>query len=129
LTAVESRLQDRAIPHALIGGLALGVHKVIRATVDLDYLVDSTRESEVYAFMTDLGFSSLRRTEELSNYSLAHVHVDFVHAHREYSRAMLQRAPTVEFLSLRLPVATVEDVIASLGFFMEMLCFDNHVEG
>jgi hypothetical protein len=38
----------KGVPLALIGGLALAPHKVIRATQDIDFLVDATRNDEVH---------------------------------------------------------------------------------
>jgi hypothetical protein len=112
LTAVESRLRDGGISHALIGGLALGAHNVVRATEDVDFLIDGAREPDVNHFMVDLGFETLQRGESVSNYLLQHQRVDFVHARRKHSQVMLRRAPLVALLRLQLPVATVEDLIA-----------------
>jgi predicted nucleotidyltransferase len=110
--AIDHRLSERGIAHALIGGLALGAHRVIRTTEDVDFLIDAAREPDVHQFMADLGFETLRRTDDVSNYLLKHQRVDFIHARRKYSQEMLKRASPVSLMNLTLPVATVEDVIA-----------------
>jgi len=59
LDAVEAsrRLTELGIPHALIGGLAVGVHGYPRTTKDVDFLVGAEafeRSSPVLAFRPDL---------------------------------------------------------------------------
>ena len=47
---------------ALIGGVALASHKVIRATLDIDLLADSELADRIDAAVAALGYSCLHRS-------------------------------------------------------------------
>lgn len=53
---------------ALIGGLALASHKVVRATQDVDLLVESERADAIDAELVRLGYRRLHRSADAANY-------------------------------------------------------------
>ena len=87
--------QDEDIRYALIGGFALGAIGITRATVDIDFLVNSDDLDKVHRIMTGLGYDRAFHTDNVSQYLSADNlfgEVDFLHAFREISVGMLQRA-------------------------------------
>lgn len=44
-------------PPALIGGLALAAHQVVRATQDVDFLVDSDDADRLHVLLLELGYT------------------------------------------------------------------------
>jgi hypothetical protein len=46
----------------LIGGLALAPHNVIRATQDVDLLVDGNATDAIHAKLTEMGYVCLHRS-------------------------------------------------------------------
>lgn len=57
LDAVRTRLTANGISYALCGGLAVGVYGFVRATVDIDLLIQPEDEERVYAAVSGLGFA------------------------------------------------------------------------
>jgi hypothetical protein len=53
---------------ALIGGLALASHKVIRATQDIDLLTDSEKAEDIDRELVALGYQCLHRSPDAGNY-------------------------------------------------------------
>ena len=87
-----SRLEIRC---AGIGGFALGVLGVPRQTLDLDFLVHRDDLQKLDRSLTALGYSRVFQSENVSQYrhsETAWGSVDFIHAFREISLAMLDRA-------------------------------------
>lgn len=56
---VITTLNRRGVRFALIGGLALASHKVIRATQDIDLLADAESADEVDRELIRIGYSCL----------------------------------------------------------------------
>jgi hypothetical protein len=56
LREVTQALAAERVPYALVGGLALAVHGVQRATADIDLLVLESDLDRVYAAVEPLGF-------------------------------------------------------------------------
>jgi hypothetical protein len=99
LARVLIRLHDAfaaaSIDHALIGGLALAAQGVVRATQDIDFLVESRSSDAVDGILRDFGYSALHRSDNSANYAgsdPAAGRVDFLFARRRYALAMLHRA-------------------------------------
>jgi hypothetical protein len=57
LDAVRTNLSANGISYALCGGLAVGVYGFVRATIDIDLLIQAEDEERVYAAVTDLGYA------------------------------------------------------------------------
>ncbi|MEA3485708.1 MAG: nucleotidyltransferase [Candidatus Aerophobetes bacterium] len=108
--------QREKIHFALIGGFALYVAGIARATRDIDLLISQKDVPKVKKLMLSHGYELLYESEDVSNYIGKNIklgRVDFLHAHRRYSRAMLQRASFVEILEgrFRIKVLRIEDII------------------
>ncbi len=114
LIETHTALDEQGVAHALIGGLALTVHGAARATIDLDFLADGDRDSDVDRLMRSRGYECLHRTENVGNYlsqDRARGRIDFLFVRRSYARAMLERAATHAVLGLQLRVADAADLI------------------
>lgn len=108
--------EKEGVRYALIGGLALGLLGVHRATVDIDFLVHRDDMDKVGGIMADLGYERHFRSENVSQYAsplAAFGEVDFLHAFRESAVGMLGRAEVKETFGGALKVRTVgsEDLI------------------
>lgn len=57
LRSLRDRLDGEAIPYALCGGLALGIHGYPRATIDIDILILPADEESVEAVARQLGYT------------------------------------------------------------------------
>ena len=77
---------------ALIGGLALASHKVIRATQDVDLLADADTADRVDEAILRLGHHCLHRNAEVANYLRADERLDFLFASRPITRRLLADA-------------------------------------
>lgn len=56
LRNISAKLKELNIPYAVAGGLALGAHKFVRATVDVDVLVDPAGLAAVHQKLEGLGY-------------------------------------------------------------------------
>ncbi len=112
------RFNEKGISYALIGGAALAPNGVVRATKDLDFLVDDAREAEVHMIFDGLGFETLKRHPDVSNYLLVRLRVDVLYARRAYTKAMLQRTRRAGLGEVEVRAATAEDLI---GFKLQAL--------
>ena len=107
------RLQIR---YAAIGGFALGVLGAPRATMDLDFLVHRDDLGKLHEALTASGYKRVFHTENVSQYrhdDEAWGSVDFIHAFRKTSLAMLARAKSYSAFGGKHRVRAVdpEDVI------------------
>jgi len=101
---------------AVIGALAAGIHGVPRTTVDVDALIDGAFASRLDVALADLGYSVTFRWEESSHFASSRLDrcpLDFLHARRPHTLAMLARAERVELggPGLLVPVVQLEDLI------------------
>lgn len=83
---------DAGIGYALIGGYAVGLWGVARGTVDIDFLVVRDDLSRLDSIMTQCGFSLIHRSENVSQFASPAGGIDFLHAFRRHTEAMLGRA-------------------------------------
>ncbi len=105
------------VRYALMGGFALGAWGVPRGTVDIDFLVLRDDMGKVRRIMDEAGYECYYGTENVSQFSSPlriFGEVDFLHAFREASLKMLEKAAEKEVLngSLKIRVLRVEDLIA-----------------
>ena len=84
---------------ALIGGLALASHKVIRATQDID------RE------LIALGYHCLHRSADAGNYLRGDERVDFIYASRPAARGLLSNATSIQTAFGEVRVVSTEGLI------------------
>lgn len=76
---------------ALIGGLAVVAHQVVRATQDVDFLVAAEAADKVHGALLNLGYQCLYRSEDAANYVRGTEGLDLLYAHR----------PTLDMIELR----------------------------
>jgi predicted nucleotidyltransferase len=96
---------------ALIGGLALASHKVIRATQDIDLLTDSEKAEVIDRELIALGYHCLHRSADAGNYLRGDERVDFIYASRPAARGLLSNATTVQTAFGEVRVVSTEGLI------------------
>jgi predicted nucleotidyltransferase len=103
------------IRYALMGGFAMGLWGAGRTTVDVDFLVNRDDMQKVDAIMNQLDYECKYRSENVLQYvSPLKIfgEVDFLHAFREASLQMLQRAEEKEvFGAIKIKSLIPEDLI------------------
>lgn len=112
---VIRKLDDAGVRYALIGGFAMGLRGVQRATVDLDFILmleDLGKADTVFAHS---GYTKTYFSENVSHYESKNLdlgRIDILHAFRGPSLSMLDRAERISISKeLSLPVVQVEDLI------------------
>jgi len=115
LNTVCRSFDEQDIRYALIGGFALAMRGVQRATVDLDLVLAADDLAAADLILSNAGFERRFRSENVSHYRAADPaagRIDLLHAFRAHALAMLQRADRLAVTEkLALPVAAVEDLI------------------
>jgi len=106
---------------ALIGGLALASHKVIRATQDLDLLAEAESAGEIDAELLRLGYRCLHRSPDAANYVRGDERIDLLYANRPIARRLLTTAAEVKTALGDLRVVDAEGLI---GFKVQGLVND-----
>jgi hypothetical protein len=96
---------------ALIGGLAVVAHQVVRATKDVDFLVEKEAADKVHAALLDMGYQCLYRSENAANYVRAAEGLDLLYAHRPLARRLLRLASERETPMGRIRIISVEGLI------------------
>ena len=96
---------------ALIGGLALAAHQVVRATRDVDFLVDADDAERLHALLLGLGYQSIHRSEDAANYLRGDEGLDLLYAHRPEARRLLATAQERETGMGRLRVISAEGLV------------------
>jgi hypothetical protein len=111
LAEVTAALGDCGAAFALIGGLALAPHKVIRGTQDIDLLVHAVAADTIHAVLTKLGYHSLHRSAEAANYARNDERLDLLYATRPIAIRLLgdAREFSTEFGAFR--VVSAEGLI------------------
>lgn len=104
------------IRYALMGGFALGILGLPRATVDLDFLVHRDDLNKIDKIMHAQGYECTYKSENVSQYvSPIKIfgEIDFLHAFREASLKMLERARELDIFEgkLKIWVLRAEDII------------------
>jgi Uncharacterised nucleotidyltransferase len=115
--AIE-HFERRGIACALIGGLALAAHKVIRATQDVDLLVDADSADAADATLIELGYVATHRSADAANYMRADERLDLLYASRPIARHLLNDAGLRPLHDSRLRVVSAEGLI---GFKLQAL--------
>lgn len=98
-------------PPALIGGLALAAHQVVRATRDVDFLVDADDAERLHALLLGMGYQCIHRSEDAANYLRGDEGLDLLYAHRPEARRLLATAQERETGMGRLRVISAEGLI------------------
>ncbi len=103
---------------ALIGGLALAAHQVVRATRDVDFLIDADDANRVHATLLDLGYHCAHRTEDAANYLREDEGLDVLYAHGPIARRLLAEASVRSTTMGTVRVVSAEGLI---GFKLQAL--------
>lgn len=116
LEKLLTAFKEQDIRYALMGGFAMGVWGGSRSTVDLDFLVHRDDMRSIHGILTSLGYEILNKTENVSQYTSPlkiFGGIDFIHAFREASVEMLQRAVKKDIFGGKLKIKTLipEDII------------------
>ncbi|MCC6171289.1 MAG: nucleotidyl transferase AbiEii/AbiGii toxin family protein [Gammaproteobacteria bacterium] len=111
LEQVIAALDSGAAHFALIGGLALASHKVLRATQDIDLLANADQADVIQQVMVELGYQCLHRSPDAANFLRGDERVDFIFAHRPAAVRMLASAPVLHTAFGELRVVSAEALI------------------
>lgn len=105
-------LEKARVPAALIGGLALAPHGVVRATQDVDLLTDGNSADTLDRELTNLGYRCVHRSADAANYLRGDERLDLLYASRPVARQLLATAQprTTPFGALH--VISLEGLIA-----------------
>ena len=98
-------------PPALIGGLALAAHNVVRATRDVDFLADADDADRLHALLLGLGYQCIHRSQDAANYVRVDEGLDLLYAHRPEARRLLAEAQERDTGMGRLRVISAEGLV------------------
>ena len=112
LVQAAAALDESRTPFALIGGMALAFHGVMRGTRDIDFLVDASDADTVDRVLKRLGYESAHRSDDAATYVRGAERVDLLYARRPIARRLLQGAHSVEGALGKLRVVSGEGLIA-----------------
>ena len=123
LKALLSGFETSRIRYGVIGGFALGLLGVPRATIDFDILVHHDDLERLHGLLSALGYERFALTDNVSHYSHRDSgwgRIDVLHAFRTYALSMLDRAQAHPIFAGRrtIKVLEPEDVI---GFKVQAL--------
>jgi len=112
---VATKLDQTGIRYALIGGFAMALRGVQRATVDLDFILMIDDLNDADRIFQSAGYVRAFKNENVSHYIASEDElgrIDILHAFRGPSLSMLERADRIEIVKGRtLPVVQTEDII------------------
>ena len=106
-----SMFADNDTQPALIGGLAVVAHRVVRATKDVDFLVEIEAADKVHDALLNLGYQCLYRSEDAANYVRVAEGLDLLYAHRPLARRLLAQASERDTPMGRMRIISVEGLI------------------
>jgi predicted nucleotidyltransferase len=109
---VVAELDDASLRFALIGGLALAAHHVVRATSDVDLLVRAEDAPQFARIAAKLGYRCLHETADAANYLRGDERLDVLLASRPVARGLLDSALARHTPFGELRVVSAEGLIA-----------------
>lgn len=112
---------DCKTPPALIGGLALAAHQVVRATRDVDFLADADDADHLHGILIGLGYRCVHRSVDAANYLRDDEGLDLLYAHRPIARKLLNEAVIHPTIMGSLRIVSAEGLI---GFKLQALAND-----
>jgi hypothetical protein len=108
LIRISIELEENQIEFALIGGLALAAHGVVRATIDIDFLVHGNQKKKVKEIFLNMQYRVANETENVLQVA-GEAQVDMIFANRPLSQDMLKSADKIS--GFPCPVVKAEDII------------------
>jgi len=121
IAEVTKLLDGIGARYALIGGLALASHNVVRATQDVDLLTDAEKAEEIDALLIEVGYRCIHRSADAGNYQRDDERLDFLYASRPIARRLLAGAAELKTSLGDLRVISTEGLI---GFKLQGLTND-----
>jgi len=121
LAEAAAALHDIEAPFALIGGLALAAHGVVRATHDVDFLVEAGCADAIDAMLRGLGYRCEHRSGDSATYLRGDERLDMLYAYRPTARQLLANAREAGRSIARLRVVSAEGLI---GFKLQAIVND-----
>jgi len=113
---VAAFLDGKGYPCAVVGGLGLHAHGRSRATFDLDLVTRSGAQEPLVAFLEEVGYETLHRSEGYSNHSHPDPEwggVDIVYVDEETARQLFSSCTrSLKLGSREVPVPSAEHLIA-----------------
>jgi hypothetical protein len=97
---------------ALIGGLAMVPHNVIRATQDIDLLADADESDAIDEEFASLGYRCIHRSSDAATYLRGDERIDLLYASRPVARKLLAEALPRDTPFGTLHVISLEGLIA-----------------
>lgn len=115
ITDVIGALEAAGVRYATIGGFAMALRGVQRATVDLDFILMLEDLPKADGILRRFGYERAFRSENVSHYISAQQdwgRIDILHAFRGPSLSMLRRAEAIEVEpGVTLKVVQIEDIV------------------
>ena len=116
LTIISGEFDRHGVVYALIGGMALGLRGVPRATVDIDFLIKKEDAATVKNVLRDYGFTCLYESENAAQYTSElrpFGSIDFIYAFRPVSLQMLSDSEKLPVFddTMEISVLKTEDII------------------
>ena len=112
---VITSFEEEELQYGLIGGFALGVMGILRATMDIDILLLVDDLDKADKILTECMYSCVHRSPHVSQYTseLRPLgSIDILHASKTISKEMLSRAERYKvFNKYDIPVLSPEDII------------------
>lgn len=121
IAEVAVALSAIGVGFALIGGLALASHQVVRATQDVDLLVELESAEAIDAELLRRGYRCLHRSADAANYARGDERLDLLYAGRPIARRLLAAAGEIETSLGKLRVVSAEGLV---GFKLQALVND-----
>jgi predicted nucleotidyltransferase len=112
IAQVVGEFDDARLSFALIGGLALAAHRVVRATSDVDLLVRAEDAPLVGRIAAKLGYRCLHESADVANYLRGDERLDVLLASRAVARGLLDSAQPRHTPFGELRVVSAEGLIA-----------------
>jgi hypothetical protein len=125
LPALVDRFDSQNLHYALIGGLAMALRGVQRATLDADFILLSDDLDACHAILETWGYQRDFHSENISHYNATDPtlgRIDLLHAFRPATLGMLKRAERIPLTATcSIPVVHIEDLI---GLKIQAACND-----
>lgn len=99
LNIISEELNERQIPYALIGALALGIYGSPRFTADIDMLTENTYSGLVMSLMEKLGYTCFQKTRSFAQFDSelgVFGKIEFVFVSTDEGKDIIKRSTTVD---------------------------------
>jgi predicted nucleotidyltransferase len=114
-------LHGADVRFALIGGLALAWHHVVRGTRDIDLLLEEEDAGRADGALVGLGYERVFRSDDVATYARGDERIDVLYARRPAARRLLAQAGAAATEIPHLRVVSAEGLI---GFKLQALVND-----